>query len=470
MFFSIVFYCTICTTNTLADSWPKPVTVESDVDVVVNKSTSIAVDKNGKPYICYSDIRNHRLTYATTDNFGTWTAKSILRNSNTLGASIAVDTKKKIHICYIDDDDNLYYTTNAYDYGDWFTAALDTSGFPGVNTDVAVDPNDKVHICYYDNFNKILKYVTNVSDTWETTDVETLDSLVDAADCSIAIGTDTVTTSSASVHISYIGSVGSGTGTVSAYAEDNPHTGIRLKHATNASGAWTTTVVHPNGDARYGASIAVDKNRDPHISYSTVDKIMYGIYKDGLWFIEPVDSGYFDWKTSLGIDTLGNAHICYYDNKNENLMYATNNSGSWKSTIVDSVDDGGKYNSLAVAPEKVHISYYDAHQRAVMYTAKCIATSLTPSDFDLTLHQAGTATVTLQLAGNEDCQIELKGKKITATIVSGRKLISVKPRSKKTDENGFAEFMISAKNGTGTAKVNFEYFKLNVKTKVTVEE
>ncbi|MFO0794779.1 MAG: hypothetical protein U0586_12060 [Candidatus Brocadiaceae bacterium] len=491
LFFAVVFHYMTCGTNTragtLSDSWSDPVEVEPNEKVVVNKSTSIAVDKKGKPYICYNDISNHRLTYATTDNFGTWTAKSILWNSNTIGASIAVDTKKKIHICYIDDDDNLYYTTNAYDGNLFLTAAIDTSGYPGVNTAIAVDTNDNevhVHICYYDYFNKVIKYATNVSGTWETADVETIDSLVDDADCSIAAGAistvdGTVTAGFTSAHISYIGSL------VTNY-DGHTRTEARLKYATDASGAWTTTVVHPNDSARYGASIAVDKNGIPHISYSTVDKIMYGIYKDGLWFIEqavpnkPQKSGNFAWKTSLGIDGLGNAHICYYDNKADELMYVTNESGSWRKPkrVADNFGDGGKYNSLDVDTSgKVHISYYDASKRAVMYTAKCIGiatslTFLTPSDSDLTLHQTGTttATVTLQLTGSKECPIELKGKKITATIVSGRKLISVEPRSKKTDENGEVEFTISAKSGTGTAKVNFKYYTLDAITNVAVEK
>ncbi|MFO0794371.1 MAG: hypothetical protein U0586_09950 [Candidatus Brocadiaceae bacterium] len=48
------------------------------------------------------------------------------------------------------------------------------------------------------------------------------------------------------------------------------------------------------------------------------------------------------------MDTTGKVHISYYDKTNGDLKYATNTTGSWVKTTVDSSGDVGRYTSLAV--------------------------------------------------------------------------------------------------------------------------
>ena len=64
--------------------------------------------------------------------------------------------------------------------------------------------------------------------------------------------------------------------------------------------------------------------------------------------------------TSLATDASGKVHISYYDYDNSNLKYATNASGAWVTTTVDSDGVVGLYTSIAIdSGVKVHISYYD---------------------------------------------------------------------------------------------------------------
>ena len=49
----------------------------------------------------------------------------------------------------------------------------------------------------------------------------------------------------------------------------------------------------------------------------------------------------WDFFTSIALDTAGKAHISYYDNTNDDLKYATNASGAWVTTRVDSSGDMG---------------------------------------------------------------------------------------------------------------------------------
>jgi hypothetical protein len=53
-------------------------------------------------------------------------------------------------------------------------------------------------------------------------------------------------------------------------------------------------------------------------------------------------------------------HICHYDFLNKNLLYTTNESGTWQTTVVDSAGQVGEYCSIAVdGNNHAHISYFE---------------------------------------------------------------------------------------------------------------
>ncbi|MFO0793798.1 MAG: carboxypeptidase regulatory-like domain-containing protein, partial [Candidatus Brocadiaceae bacterium] len=118
----------------------------------------------------------------------------------------------------------------------------------------------------------------------------------------------------------------------------------------------------------YPRSIAVDASNRPHIAYG--GNYLYYTYHDGSkWHYQTIDLspgvGSF---ASIAIDTLGKAHICYYDAINSDLRYATNSSGAWVTRTVDSGGDVGRDTSLALDNSgKVHISYFDATNGDLKY-------------------------------------------------------------------------------------------------------
>ena len=70
----------------------------------------------------------------------------------------------------------------------------------------------------------------------------------------------------------------------------------------------------------------------------------------------------------LALDTSGKAHISYCAGFNEYLTYATNASGSWVKTTVDSSFDVGYYTSIALDTSgKAHISYFDKGADDLLY-------------------------------------------------------------------------------------------------------
>jgi len=78
------------------------------------------------------------------------------------------------------------------------------------------------------------------------------------------------------------------------------------------------------------------------------------------WEIATIDSvnttGDVGRFTSIKADSNNKLHISYHDLKNDYLKYATNASGAWSTSIIDTT---ASYNSIAVDKNnKVHISYY----------------------------------------------------------------------------------------------------------------
>ena len=68
------------------------------------------------------------------------------------------------------------------------------------------------------------------------------------------------------------------------------------------------------------------------------------------------------WRTgnynSIVVDSNDNVHIVFYRNDNANLYHATNASGSWVISSIDTNNNVGKYCSVAIdSNDGLHVSY-----------------------------------------------------------------------------------------------------------------
>lgn len=64
--------------------------------------------------------------------------------------------------------------------------------------------------------------------------------------------------------------------------------------------------------------------------------------------------------SSLALDSVDAIHVSYYDDRNGDLKYATNATGAWVVSAIDSAGTVGKYTALALdSADAVHISYHD---------------------------------------------------------------------------------------------------------------
>ena len=123
-------------------------------------------------------------------------------------------------------------------------------------------------------------------------------------------------------------------------------------------------------------SIAIDSNDHSHLAYyysynaQTVEDLIYATDKSGSWVITTLDSAdSVGMHTSIAIDSNSDSvHISYYDETNNDLKYATDKSGSWVLTTVDSTGDVGVDTSIDIdSNDSVHISYYDSTNDDLKY-------------------------------------------------------------------------------------------------------
>jgi hypothetical protein len=248
----------------------------------------------------------------------------------------------------------LRYLTNAS--GKWVSTVVDALGNPGHFSSLALDSAGKIHVSHFDYSSYGLKYTTNASGAWKTT---TLDSSGFAGQfASLAIDAND------KIHISYY-----------------DHSSEELKYATNTAGAWKTVTVDSKGSVGEYCSLGLDQQGKLHISYSerTIDAsvgiytfaLKYATNTSGSWSTTTIESNGGE-HTSLGIDSQGKVHISYNDKSNPaQLKYATNVGGSWQITSVDSQGDVGRYTSLGVDKSgTVHISYYSDSTQRLKYARK----------------------------------------------------------------------------------------------------
>lgn len=173
--------------------------------------------------------------------------------------------------------------------------------------------------------------------------------------------------------------------------------------------------------------------------------------------------------TSIALDSSDNGYISFYDNTNGDLKYATNATGSWVTTTVDSTGNVGMHTSIALdSADNVHISYYDYTNGNLKYASKCEnATSIEANPTEMTLDTKARDTVTITVTGEDGCPVEGDTVKVKVEE-DGDQYVKVSSKKQKTDANGQAVFTIKAKNKEGSAIVTFKDGSLSTQVTVTV--
>ncbi|MGD8926035.1 MAG: hypothetical protein PVG20_04260, partial [Thioalkalispiraceae bacterium] len=110
-----------------------------------------------------------------------------------------------------------------------------------------------------------------------------------------------------------------------------------------------------------GISLDLDSNNIPHIVYMKVNELMYATNSSGSWVSSVVDT--LSWiggrYLSIDLDSTDAIHISYQDN-NADLKYATGIPGSWQKLYLDATGNLAMESAIKVdAAGNVNILYTD---------------------------------------------------------------------------------------------------------------
>ena len=128
--------------------------------------------------------------------------------------------------------------------------------------------------------------------------------------------------------------------------------------ARRSGGSWKTEQVP--GEGGYGASLALDKNENPHVAYYDVGGTVHHAQSSGAgtWQVSdlastaPAAGGKSDlgWSTGIALDDKGKVFTTWADTKAKQIVRADNQSGKFTSRAV-SGSANGTNPSLAVSSD-----------------------------------------------------------------------------------------------------------------------
>jgi hypothetical protein len=322
----------------------------------VAADTSLALDAGNKAHIAYYDKVNNRLLYATNVS-GSW-VKQVVAPGGGSQCTIVVDSAGKAHIV----DSAGRYSTNLS--GSWVTENITPA--PALNALLAIDSQDRLIVCYFQGDG--VWEARRAGGAWNSEKIFLAADFNPARTSSFGLTLyDIAVDSTDHLHM------------VLQNSYDHPTIdGSILFLASNAAGTWVSSPVSSTALHSFGASIAVDSQNKPHVSFSLPEGSTTGVAYlppggesqklDGSTGGTSISLGSADSvhilsnqlstgieyyrrttgqftnevvsapatrgeDTSIQRDPAGALHISHVTD--QGLVYSSNKSGSWQSVVVD---------------------------------------------------------------------------------------------------------------------------------------
>ncbi|MDD4983971.1 MAG: hypothetical protein PHH82_04010 [Candidatus ainarchaeum sp.] len=254
---------------------------------------------------------------------------------------------------------NLIYRNNSgsnlrhayYSSGSWTIANI--GAYNPQYIWACMDPSDNLHVSYYDltSANRDMRYLkwTDATSSWQASPT-----IVDQSHTVIGQYSSIASDSSGNLGLAYLDYYSTSAVDDLYYAYYN--------------GSWATTGIDVNASEKdgYNTAIVFDSSGFAHIVYcdNTNYDLKYATNSSGSWVISRVDTSDVCWGNGVGlaIDTSDNLYACYWDrggNFTQDLKFAYYN-GSWSTETAASTDVVGKYCSIDVNSSGVpHISHFN---------------------------------------------------------------------------------------------------------------
>jgi len=344
----------------LADLWNIE-TVDSE-SKWIHGGNSIALDDSGNPSISYdaspTDFMQSVIKYAKWTG-SKWDIETVDSAGNLGLSKLAIDSSNNPHIAYTWVDATGYIRNLKYAKwtgSKWDIETVDSAGGDtGKQPSLALDSSNNPHIAYVEGTYTI-KYAKWTGSKWDITTVSS---------GGYSLAPSLALDSSNNPHIAYPFRVGS-SDTV-------------LKYAKWTGSKWDITTVDP-GDPnlnRHGgrASLVLDTNDNPHISYDDCTKgsLKYAKWTGSKWDIETVDSPTHCARPFLALDSSNNPHIAYVSLP-FSFKYAKWTGSKWDIETISSGSPGPF--SLAISSGKSHIAYTPGYpDYDLRYTKKTFCVS-----------------------------------------------------------------------------------------------
>jgi hypothetical protein len=137
-------------------------------------------------------------------------------------------------------------------------------------------------------------------------------------------------------------------------------------YAVLRGGEWSVEAAFDEGHDGWDNRITTDDQGRPHMSAIDPedfggDGVEYYAQDDsGEWIVESIGSGPVTYKygTSIAVDPQGNPHITYYDQQEEDLVLASRGASEWTISTVDGEGDTGLFSSFVIDETgRFHVSY-----------------------------------------------------------------------------------------------------------------
>ena len=283
--------------------------------------------------------------------------------------ALALDAAGQPHIYYHDHQSTQFLADLGdavhvfKELGDWKKETLFDSGHDGWDGSLAIEPDGSVHLVAIDpaQFGGVtgVEYYHRVDGKWTI-------GQIGSGPIEYEFGTDIVLDSNGRPHVVYH----SGKANLNTSGADSD-----LMYAVLGDDGWVIVTVASSGDVGKFASLALDAQDRPHISYfewqtSTSGNVMYAHFEAGGFTVERV-GGVADMQisflgarktTSLALDREGQPRVAFSDRSG--LHYATRNESEWLIQTVTGPRQEemalGQFASLALAPSgQPHIAFYE---------------------------------------------------------------------------------------------------------------
>jgi hypothetical protein len=320
-----------------------------DAEGEVGRRTSLALDGQGRPHICYYDDTNNALKYAYRGDTG-WQAEvvdsigEVAWWSDMRIVSLVVDAAGHAHAGYYrPSGGDLMYATR--DDTGWHMEAADTTGVVGAFPSLALDASGLPRIGYQDltdEGNTQVMYAEYDGAAWHVCQVDTGGAL----ESHVSLALD----SSGNPHIS------------------NDAYWSVVKYSWRDESGWHTEIAAEGEFVGWFTSLALDASGRAHISHvkhfaedATAYDLLYTLRGETGWQTQEVDhEGLFGADPCLALDSAGTPHFAYMEGRTLSLGYATMGAAGWYTEIVHPGGQIGLFSSIAMdSSDNPHISYHE---------------------------------------------------------------------------------------------------------------